>query len=80
MNEFDVQTNPAVHHSPLLAQRHGLLEKAAALLDQEPYMKRTQQQGIIICKNGIYTIRADIETSGIAQDAALKQLIDAVLR
>ncbi|MBO5607064.1 MAG: hypothetical protein J5930_04140 [Treponema sp.] len=44
-------------------------------------MKRTEskKQNAIVMKDGVFTIRQNLETSSVKQDVSLKELVDSVI-
>ncbi len=80
MND-EKQNQAGAFFSQTKKSSNGLLKRAVAVLNQEQSeMNLKKTQNVIILQNGIYTIRKDIETSNIPQDATLKQLVDSVLQ
>ena len=81
----DLSNLPEVNFPQEQTSAHGLMEKSLCILEklaeqEEMKKKKSKNNSTIILRDGIFTIRKDLETSNVKQDPALKELVESVIR
>ncbi|MBR6296697.1 MAG: hypothetical protein VZR56_00290 [Treponema sp.] len=81
----DLSNPPEVNFPHNQAAAHGLMGKSLCILErlaeqEDMKKKNSKNKSTIVLRDGVYTIRQNLETSDVKQDPTLKELVEAVIR
>ena len=81
MNNVNQEKNHGLMSKALNAKGKAGPEGLLAKSNKENNMnQKIQEQNAIVLKDGIFSIKENLQTAGVVQDPDLKALVDSVLR